>query len=184
MIMIDEPVQIGDWEPENYGGRFRGAVTLHAAFASSINSIAVQLSEEVGIPAVIETARRLGVQSELPAVASLALGSAEVTLLEMTGAFAAIAANAERVEPYAIRNIRNGDQVLFTRSNPAPAPARHPGARAAIRDLLAGVVREGTGRAAQDQWLGRGQDRYQPGEQRRMVRRLHPRARGRRLGRQ
>jgi penicillin-binding protein 1A len=96
----------------------------------------------------VDTARGLGVQSELPAVPSLALGSAEVTLLEMTGAFAAIAANTERVEPYAIRTIRTGEQALFTRSSATPAPASNPDARAAMRDLLAGVVREGTGRAA------------------------------------
>ena len=79
---------------------------------------------------------------------SLALGSAEVTLLEMTGAFAAIAANAERIEPYAVRTIRNGDQVYFTRSNSTASPAADTDARAGVRDLLAGVVREGTGRAA------------------------------------
>jgi penicillin-binding protein 1A len=147
-VMVDRPIQIGKWKPENYGGRFRGEVTLHAAFASSINSVAVQLSETVGVRTVIATARRLGVRSELPAVPSLALGSAEVTLLEMTAAFAAIAADAEKVDPYAIRTIRNGDQVLFTRSNSTLAKASNPDARAAIRELLAGVVQDGTGRAA------------------------------------
>ena len=57
------------------GGRFRGQVTLRTAFANSINSVAVQLAEAVGIPAIIDTAKKLGVQSELPAVPSLALGS-------------------------------------------------------------------------------------------------------------
>jgi len=88
------------------------------------------------------------VQSELPAVPSLALGSGEVTLLEMTRAFAAIAANAENVEPYAVRTIRKGDQVLFTRQKSELQPASNPAARAAMHDLLASVVREGTGRAA------------------------------------
>jgi penicillin-binding protein 1A len=146
--IADRPVQIGDWEPENYGRRFRGEVTLRTAFASSINSVAVQLADAVGIPAVIETAKKLGVQSELPAVPSLALGSGEVTLLEMTGALAAIAANVERVEPYATRAIRSGNQALYTRSKSALAPISNPEARAAMRDLLASVVREGTGRAA------------------------------------
>jgi penicillin-binding protein 1A len=146
--MIDRPVQIGNWEPENYSGRFRGQVTLRTAFANSINSVAVQLADAVGIPAVIETAKKLGVQSELPAVPSLALGSGEVTLLEMTRAFAAIAANAENVEPYAVRTVRNGDQVLFNRPRPELRPASNPAARAAMLDLLASVVREGTGRAA------------------------------------
>ena len=148
MTMVDRPVQIGNWEPENYGGGFRGQVTLRAAFANSINSVAVQLADAVGIQSVIDTARKLGVQSQLPAVPSLALGSGEVTLLEMTRAFAAIAANAESVEPYAVRDIRKGDQALFTRPKSELQPASNQGARAAIRDVLASVVREGTGKAA------------------------------------
>jgi penicillin-binding protein 1A len=148
MTMVDRPVQIGNWEPENYGGGFRGQITLRTAFANSVNSVAVQLAEAVGIPSVIDTARKLGVQSELPAVPSLALGSGEVTLLEMTRAFAAIAANAESVEPYAIRAVRKGDQALFTRPRSELQPASDPGARAAIRDVLTSVVRDGTGRAA------------------------------------
>jgi membrane peptidoglycan carboxypeptidase len=148
MTMVDRPVQIGNWEPENYGGGFRGQVTLRTAFAHSINSVAVQLADAVGIQSVIDTARKLGVQSELPVVPSLALGSGEVTLLEMTRAFAAIAANAESIEPYAVRAIRKGDQALFTRPKSELQPASNQGARAAIRDVLASVVREGTGRAA------------------------------------
>jgi membrane peptidoglycan carboxypeptidase len=148
MTMVDRPVQIGHWEPENYGGGFRGQITLRTAFANSVNSVAVQLAEAVGIPSVIDTARKLGVQSELPAVPSLALGSGEVTLLEMTRAFAAIAANAESVEPYAIRAVRKGDQALFTRPRSELQPASDPGARTAIRDVLTSVVRDGTGRAA------------------------------------
>ncbi len=148
MTAVDRPVQIGNWEPENYSGRFRGQMTLRSAFAHSINSVAVQVADAVGIPAVIDTARKLGVQSELPAVPSLALGAGEVTLLEMTRAFAAIAADAESAEPYAIRAVRNGDRVLFTRQKSQLQPASNPAARAAIHDLLASVVREGTGRAA------------------------------------
>src|SRR5215472_11310710 len=148
MTAVDRPVQIGDWAPENYGGRFRGQMTLRSAFAHSINSVAVQVADAIGIQAVIDTAHKLGVQSELPAVPSLALGAGEVTLLEMTRAFAAIAADAQSVEPYAIRAVRNGDRVLFTRQKSQLQPAGNPAARAAIHDLLASVVREGTGRAA------------------------------------
>src|SRR5262249_43873031 len=140
---VDRPVQIGNWEPENYGGRFRGLVTLRAAFAHSLNSVAVQLADAIGIQAVIDTARKLGVQSELPAVPSLALGAGEVTLLEMTRAFAAIAADAESVEPG-----RNGGRVLFPRQKSQLQPASNPAARAATHDVLTSVVREGTGRAA------------------------------------
>jgi 1A family penicillin-binding protein len=146
--LVDRPVQIGEWEPENYGGRYRGQVTLRVAFANSLNSIAVQLSEAVGVPRVIEVAKKLGVQSDLPAVPSLALGSAEVSLLEMTRAFAAIAANVDNVEPYGVRAIRRGDQALYTKPAVTLRPAADQAARADMRDLLASTVREGTGKAA------------------------------------
>ena len=94
-VLVDRPTQIGDWEPQNASGRYRGRVDLRTAFANSINTVAAQLADEVGIPAVIETARRMGVTSELPNVPSLALGSAEVTLMEMTRAYAAVAANVQ-----------------------------------------------------------------------------------------
>ena len=147
-MMVDRPVHIGDWEPENYGHRYRGPVTLRTAFAHSINSVAVQLAETVGVKNVVEVARKLGVRSDLPPNPSLALGTAEVNLLEMTRAFAAIAANAESVEPYFVRSIARGDQTLYTRQAAAPQPPSDPAARAAMLDLLVSVVREGTARSA------------------------------------
>src|SRR5581483_6405677 len=92
-VLVDQPVSIGGWQPENYGDRFYGPVTLRTGFAHSLNSIAVQLAQSVGIDNVIATARQLGVRSDLPPVPSVALGSASVTLLEMTGAFANVAMN-------------------------------------------------------------------------------------------
>ncbi|WP_298964527.1 PBP1A family penicillin-binding protein [uncultured Methylobacterium sp.] len=147
-VMVDRPTQVGEWEPENYGGRYRGSVTLRTAFAQSVNTVAVQLAEAVGLPAVIATARGLGVQSEMPSVPSLALGSAETTLMEMTRAYAAVAAGTETVEPYTIRQITSRDQTLYNRPPVAPAPMRDAAARAGMVDLLAAVVREGTGKAA------------------------------------
>ncbi len=146
--MMDRPTQIGEWEPENYGGRYRGAVTLRTAFAHSINTVAVQLAEAVGMPAVIETARGLGVTSDLPNLPSLALGSAETTLLEMTRAYAAVAAGAESIEPYMVRQILARDQTLYNRPQTPPTPARDQAARTAMLDLLSAVVREGTGKNA------------------------------------
>ena len=146
--MVDRPVRIGNWEPENYGGQFRGDVTLRTAFTHSLNSVAVQLADSVGISKIVETAHRLGVASDLPAVPSLALGAADVTLIEMTRAFAAIAADTETVEPYTIDTMQSGDRVVFARGKTVIKPPSNPAARSAIRDLLAGVVREGTGRAA------------------------------------
>ncbi len=148
--VVDEPTQIGDWEPQNASGRFRGRMPLRTAFAQSSNSVAAQLGDEAGIPAVIAMARRFGVKSELPAVPSLALGSAEVTLLEMTRAYAVLATGNEAIEPHAIRSIQSeGQKALFTHVAPAPAPQGGLGeSRAMMLDLLQAVVREGTGKNA------------------------------------
>jgi penicillin-binding protein 1A len=149
-VLVDRPTQIGDWEPQNYSGRFRGSVTLRTAFAQSINTIAVQLADEIGIAAVIETAKRMGVQSSLPAVPSLALGAGEVTLIEMTRAFAAVAAGVESIEPYAVRTIQGGSQqALHTRPKAGPeVTGQLAQSRAMLLDLLQAVVTEGTGKAA------------------------------------
>ena len=149
-VLVDRPVQIGEWEPQNANRRHRGAVNLRAAFAQSINTVAVQLAEAVGISAVIETAKRMGIQSNLPPVPSFALGSADVTLLEMTKAFAAVQAGVEFIEPYAIRAITGGSQQsLYTRAKAGPAVSGQLGeSRTMMLDLLQAVLTEGTGRSA------------------------------------
>jgi penicillin-binding protein 1A len=147
-VVVDRPVRIGDWQPENFEGRFRGPVQLRTAFAESINTVAVQLGQAVGLDRVIETARRLGITSELPAVPSLVLGSAEVTPLEMAQAFASISAGT-LVRPYSVQAIQGHGQVLYSRPpNVQAAPIVSGEARAGMLELLAAVVREGTGRAA------------------------------------
>src|SRR3979409_2059552 len=184
-VVVDRPVQIGEWEPENYGRHFRGRMTLRSAFANSVNSVAVQLADAVGIKGGLAAARKLGVRADLPNVPSLALGTADVNLLEMTRAFAAIAANVETVEPYFVRAIAQGEQTLFTR--PAAAARAHGRAAAAGRrherpagERGARGHRQG---GAHRRAVGR-QDRHDAGLPRRLVHRLHARARGRRLGRQ
>ena len=107
-VVVDQPVTIGDWQPKNYESGYRGPVTLRTAFAQSINMVAVQLTQAVGVERVIDMAKSLGIHTELPAVPSLALGSAEVTLLDMTAAMDAIAVDSKAIEPYAIRRIRTG----------------------------------------------------------------------------
>jgi membrane peptidoglycan carboxypeptidase len=149
-VVVDKPTQIGEWEPQNYSGGFRGSMTLRNAFAHSVNTIAVQLGDEVGIPAVIDTAKRMGVQSTLPAVPSLALGSAEVTLMDMTRAFGSVAAGVLSIEPYSIRSIAgNSQQALYTKQNAGTEVSGQLGAsRAMMLELLQAVVNEGTGKAA------------------------------------
>ncbi len=149
-VVVDRPTQIGEWEPQNYSGGFRGSMSLRNAFAHSVNTVAVQLADEVGIPAVIDTAKRMGVQAPLPAVPSLALGSAEVSLMEMTRAFGSVAAGVQSLEPYSIRSIAgSSQQALYTKPNAGAEVSGQLGAsRAMMLDLLQAVVSDGTGKAA------------------------------------
>lgn len=86
-IRNDAPVRIGNWTPKNYGGKYMGEVTLTTALSHSLNSVAAQLIMEVGTDKVIEVAHRLGIHSALSDNASIALGTSEVTLMELTSAF-------------------------------------------------------------------------------------------------
>jgi membrane peptidoglycan carboxypeptidase len=148
-VLVDRPIQIGDWEPQNSNNRFRGAVPLRTAFALSINTIAAQIADEVGVPAVIETARRLGVQSDLPNVPSLALGSAEVTLLEMTRAYAGMLADRIPVETFGIHAIRGGaPQPLYVHPEPKSGATLPGDSRTMMLDSLQAVVESGTGKSA------------------------------------
>ncbi|MCG8543335.1 MAG: PBP1A family penicillin-binding protein [Alphaproteobacteria bacterium] len=148
--MVDQPLQVGTWQPQNYGGDYRGEMTLRTAFADSVNSIAVQITEQVGRGRVIGVARSLGVNSPLKNHPSLALGASEVTLLEMTAAYAAMAADVKHVRPYGIRTIRGESRQLYrhqlkrTRQSEAMLPWK----RAEMLDLLIATVDEGTGKAA------------------------------------
>jgi penicillin-binding protein 1A len=147
-VMVDQPVEIGDWQPKNYDGQYRGRVTLRTAFAQSLNSIAAQLAQQVGIDRVIATAKSLGVQSELPRVPSLALGSAEVTLLEMTRSVDAIATNSKSIDPYMVRSIKSQTAAPLLYTRPETAAERPDWNWAAMMHLLEAVVTDGTGRAA------------------------------------
>ena len=84
---FDKPLKIGAWEPRNYGANYRGSLTLTEALAVSSNSIAVQVTEKAGVHNTISVAKRLGVSSSLRADLSIALGSSEVSLLDLTNAY-------------------------------------------------------------------------------------------------
>jgi 1A family penicillin-binding protein len=148
-VMVDRPVRIGDWAPDNDDGKFRGSVSLRTAFAQSINTVAAQIGQEVGIPAIIATARRLGIQSDLPDVPSLVLGSGAVSLLEMTRAFGSVLAGREPLGTYAINAIRGADpKPVFVRSDPGGEGSLAAEPRTMMLDSLQAVVDSGTGRAA------------------------------------
>jgi 1A family penicillin-binding protein len=148
--VLDAPITIRNWSPENYGGGYAGTVTLADAFARSLNTPAVRVSETVGRERVRAVARKLGVGSPLAEGPALALGVSEATLLEMTGAYAPIANGGFAARPWGIREITARDGAGTLMEGGAGARPRVLDHRVAGRmtAMLADVVRTGTGRRA------------------------------------
>lgn len=142
----DAPITVAGWSPGNYDGRFHGAVTIREAFANSYNAAAVRLQERVGRDRVIELARDMGIAGEMSPHPSLALGTSEVTLVEITAAFAAVRAGKARVRPRLVEALETPSGTLLDLRGEAAGTARWP--RAAMLDLLREAVEAGTGRNA------------------------------------
>ncbi len=148
-VRIDQPVSIRGWTPENYTRKYLGPVTLQSALALSLNTISAQLAAEVGPSTVAATARRLGIASELQATPSIALGTSEVTLLEMTGAYATFANGGNGVIPHVIERIRTEKgRVLYERSGSGPGQVVHPAYVAMMNAMLSETMTTGTGKSA------------------------------------
>ncbi len=148
-IWKDAPFRYKNWAPKNYGDRYYGDVTLRQALARSLNSVAARLTVELGPAEVADRARRLGIRSELTANATIALGTSEVGLIEIAGAYAPFANGGMGVVPHIISKIttvsgtpvyvRKGDGLGRVVTN------RNVGA---MNDMLSAVVRDGTGKKA------------------------------------
>ena len=116
-VREDRPIKVKDWQPENYSREYFGPVTLTKALAMSLNTVSVRLTLEMTPMAVIRTAHRLGIASKLEPNASIALGTSEVSMLELVGAYAAFANGGYAVMPHVIERITaSNGKVLYTRS--------------------------------------------------------------------
>jgi penicillin-binding protein 1A len=147
--ILDAPVDIHGWQPENYGRHNHGEVTLADAFANSLNDATVRLTQKVGIGAVIAAARDLGLRAPLENNPSLALGTGEVTLLDLTSAYAAVRAGKAPVEPWGISGVMMAnDRQYLPIGHPDEAQHSLGQYQAELTDLLRGVVEHGTGHAA------------------------------------
>ncbi len=148
--VVDEPVTIGGWSPRNSNGRFAGETNVRTAFAYSINTVAAQLGNEVGFSSVAGMARRFGITTPINTNPSMVLGSSEVRVIDMTRAFAAVAAGGHSIEPYGITRVTtSGGEVLYRHQDAQPYQLVPPYVAAGITDLLQTAVNTGTGRAAQ-----------------------------------
>ncbi len=117
-VREDKPINVKGWQPENYGHEYFGPVTLSRALALSLNTVSVRLTLEVTPMAVVRTAYRLGIASKLEPNASIALGTSEVSMLELVGAYAPFANGGYAVMPHVIEKITaSNGKVLYTRSS-------------------------------------------------------------------
>ena len=147
-MVADGPVTLGGWSPGNGTWRARGEISIEDALAFSVNTAAVRVMQRAGGPrAVAAAAQRVGLPGPLPRDASIALGTAEVTLLDLVVAYAPFANGGHRVAPFGIAEARaEGRPIAWL--PPARAPVIAPETAEAMRRMMAATVSRGTGRAA------------------------------------
>jgi penicillin-binding protein 1A len=145
-IIADRPITIDGWTPANSDGVYRGDITLRGAFARSSNAATVRLSESVGRGNVLRAARELGISSPLPNSPSVALGTAGVSLLELTAAYAAIAGGRYPVEPRGLALVQEDDGITSFFRRGGSLDRRRDWAP--MLDLLFEAANKGTGRRA------------------------------------
>ncbi len=142
------PLTIGGWTPGNQGGRAYDSATLDEALARSINTVAVRLGQEVGLPKVAERARLLGIGSELRPVPSLALGTSEVTPLELTAAYQPFAMDGIRRPVFGVERVSDAAARVLYQHRDTSVQVIDPVVARQLRNMLASVVRYGSGQAA------------------------------------
>lgn len=148
-VRVDRPWRLGNWAPQNYDGRYRGSMQLINAFATSSNTIAVQLAEEAGRDAVVRVARRMGIRSRIDPQPTLALGTEVVTPLELTAAYVPFANGGSAIEPYGFKRVRTrSGRILYERPAVSARRALDDSVLRNMNLMLAQVVSAGTARAA------------------------------------
>ncbi len=136
------------WKPENYDRKFRGSTTLQQAIEESVNVVTVKLQERIGLAKTIQVARRLGIASPLDINLSLALGTSDLSLLELTSAYGALANQGVWMPPVTIRYVTDAQGKLLEEHVPEGRESLAPETAYVITHMLRGVVERGTGQAA------------------------------------
>ena len=149
-VRDDRPIEMKGWRPENFNREYAGPVTLTQALANSLNSVSVRLTLELGPTAVARTAHRLGITSKLEANPSLALGTSEVSVLELVSAYAPFANGGLAATPYAVERVRTAheDKTLYTRTKAAPSRVVDTRYVAMMNAMMRETVTSGTARRA------------------------------------
>lgn len=149
-VRIDQPVTIDDWSPKNFTRAHMGPVTVNEAMRDSLNTIAALLAQETSEESIISLARKFGIGADMQPFPSIALGSQEVTLWELTRAYGPFMTGGRRVDPYLIEAIETtrGD-VIYQRAEYEPASVYDRSNAEMMTAMMADVIRSGTGTAAQ-----------------------------------
>ena len=148
-VRIDQPVTIDDWSPKNFTRAHMGPVTVNEAMRDSLNTIAAILAQETSEESIIALSRKFGISAEMQPFPSIALGSQEVTLWELTRAYGPFMTGGRRVDPYLIEKIETtrGD-MIYQRAEYEPASVFDRENAETMTAMMAEVVRSGTGKAA------------------------------------
>lgn len=146
-VYEDKEVKFGKWEPKNYSPGYYGPVTVSEAFAKSLNTVAAQIGNEIGEKKIIAVAKSFGITSELSPLPSIALGSQEVSLLELTRAYGVFPKTGNRLDPYMIVKIEDSrGQTLYERNlENDPIPIFSAALAKEMNGMLTRVVEAGTG---------------------------------------
>jgi penicillin-binding protein 1A len=157
-VRQDAPLDVKGWKPENYSHEYFGPVTLTQALAMSLNTVAVRLGLEVGPKNVVRTAHRLGISSKLDANASIALGTSEVSLVELVGAYAPFANGGLGISPHVVTKIRTVDgKVLYMRSADQLGQVVDPHYVAMMNTMMQETLLSGTAHKAElPGWMAAG----------------------------
>jgi penicillin-binding protein 1A len=149
-VREDKPVALKGWKPENYSRDYHGPVTLSQALALSLNTVSVRLTLEVGPSAVARTAYRLGIASKLDANPSLALGTSEVSLIELTCAYAPFANGGSAIAPHVVERVRtHAGKILFARTPQALGRIVEPRYVGMMNAMMRETLISGTAQKAQ-----------------------------------
>jgi len=146
------PTATGVWSPSNYDNKYTGWVTLRTAIAKSLNTISVQLVVEIGLDRVIEVMRGFGIQSKFQRHISLALGTPDLTLVEVASGYAGIAAGGRRITPHYFEIVAHPDGSIVEDARVVPPGPQVLPADVAyvVIDLMKGVIQHGTAKRARE----------------------------------
>jgi penicillin-binding protein 1A len=148
-VREDKPIAVDGWRPENYTHEYFGPVSLRQALAMSLNTVSVRLTLEFGPTAVIRTAHRLGIASKLAANASIALGTSEVSVTELTGAYASLANGGFAVTPHVVERVRSANgKLLYQRPPQNLGRIVEPHYVAMMNSMMQETLLSGTARKA------------------------------------